>query len=197
MCNCRMATSFCALYAPLRCAFPSTWHSRDCPAQQTDGLGDNIHPQELLLLLDQVKTLTPPPSPEPGQTSSAGSHAPDLATTYADALLRYGRICMGSMTKESPFQLAAAKEGLDFRGGKVDECVHPLHHWRRKAFDGQLTSLTYRQLHRCCHRGKSSMNEQSVDVCRRHASISLKHVEYQATAFARPDLQARYLGKVI
>jgi hypothetical protein len=70
-----------------------------------------------------VKTLTPPPSPTSGETPSTGLSAPDLATTYADALLRYGRICMGSMTKESPFQVAAAKEGLDFRGGKVDECV--------------------------------------------------------------------------
>ena len=105
-------------------AIHSSWLGPDIPTNpfaQTDGLGDNIHPQELLLLLDQVKVMTPPPSPTPGQEPSSGSNTPDLATTYADALLRYGRICMGSMTKESPFQVAAAKEGLDFRGGKVDE----------------------------------------------------------------------------
>lgn len=64
---------------------------------------------------------TPPPSPTLGSPATPAGGEPTLASAYADAILRYGRICMGSPTKESPFQLAAAREGLDFRGGKVDE----------------------------------------------------------------------------
>lgn len=90
---------------------------------QTDGLGDNIHPQEILLLHDHVRTQTPPSTPpsSPSPDNPSFSSTNTFPTDYADALLQYGRVCMNSMTKESPFQVAAAREGLDFRGGKVDE----------------------------------------------------------------------------
>ncbi|KAL7414575.1 phosphatase 2C-like domain-containing protein [Mrakia frigida] len=88
----------------------------------TDGMSDNIHNPELLLLLEQaLKTpsdglLTPPSSTESLLLPEDG-----VAQRFADTLLRYGKICMNNQDKVSPFQVAAAKEGLDYRGGKVDD----------------------------------------------------------------------------
>lgn len=107
-----------------------------CPPSQTDGLGDNIHPKELLLLLAQASQPSPPPSPS-SHTSPSNPPSSSLPQRYADALLRYGKVCMSSHDKISPFQLSAAEEGLDFQGGKIDEYVF-LHsagrvsRWREK-----------------------------------------------------------------
>lgn len=92
---------------------------------QTDGMSDNIHNPELLLLLERA--LTPPATglPTPPNSTESLLLGPEpnegVAQRYADTLLRYGKICMNNMDKVSPFQVAAAKEGLDYRGGKVDE----------------------------------------------------------------------------
>lgn len=136
---------------------------------QTDGLGDNVHPSEMLLLLAEgrkqltPKPLTPPASPSTASsiissaTSAVSSILPSSLTSsslpptppatptaeespsqsvpakadeashfaqqYAEALSRYARLCMHEHEKVSPFTLAAAKEGLDYMGGKVDEYV--------------------------------------------------------------------------
>ncbi|CED84244.1 Serine/threonine protein phosphatase [Phaffia rhodozyma] len=84
----------------------------------TDGLGDNVHNSEVLLLLAQAQIETPPPSPKFGVTASKKL---SVAQKLADGLKTYGQVCMGSTEKVSPFTLAAAKEGLNFRGGKTDD----------------------------------------------------------------------------
>jgi len=92
-------------------------------------MSDNIHNPELLLLLEQaLKDPSPPATPPTTPPSSTDSlpllpltPVDSVAQRYADCLLRYGKICMNNQDKVSPFQVAAAKEGLDYRGGKTDE----------------------------------------------------------------------------
>lgn len=90
-------------------------------------MSDNIHNPELLLLLQQALKagstggLPTPQSSTESLLDAVGAVGGSISQRYADALLRYGKICMNSQDKVSPFQVAAAKENLDYRGGKVDE----------------------------------------------------------------------------
>lgn len=90
-------------------------------------MSDNIHNPELLLLLEQaLKAGTTAGLPTPNSSTSSlldtmGAVGGSVSQRYADALLRYGKICMNNQDKVSPFQVAAFKENLEYRGGKVDE----------------------------------------------------------------------------
>ncbi|KAF8605232.1 hypothetical protein BDV93DRAFT_490502 [Ceratobasidium sp. AG-I] len=75
----------------------------------TDGLGDNVHPGEII-----------------GISSLVGRRAasqPDqnLAQNLADSLVEYAVACMHSYDKVSPFEIAAQEEGMEHPGGKVDD----------------------------------------------------------------------------
>ncbi|GJJ12445.1 hypothetical protein Clacol_006687 [Clathrus columnatus] len=75
----------------------------------TDGFSDNVHPSEIR----QITSLAM------RQGSSEDRSAQDLA----DRLVEYARVCMFKKDKVSPFQVNAEREGISFRGGKIDEYV--------------------------------------------------------------------------
>ncbi|KAG9105041.1 hypothetical protein FRC06_000014 [Ceratobasidium sp. 370] len=75
----------------------------------TDGLGDNVHPGEMIGLAALMGR------------RAASKPDQNLAQILADGLVEYAIACMHSQEKVSPFELAARKEGMDYEGGKVDD----------------------------------------------------------------------------
>lgn len=75
----------------------------------TDGLGDNVHPGEVLALASFVRRRT---ADQPGA---------NFAQNVADKLVEYAVACMHSYDKISPFELAAREEGFEHIGGKIDD----------------------------------------------------------------------------
>ncbi|KAF8575553.1 protein serine/threonine phosphatase 2C [Ramaria rubella] len=73
----------------------------------TDGLADNVYPSEISSIVSLVMR----------QASNEEQQAQDLA----DRLVEYARICMFKKTKVSPFEKSASREGIYFRGGKIDD----------------------------------------------------------------------------
>lgn len=73
----------------------------------TDGLSDNVHATEI----SQITSLV----------MRQGLNEERSAQDLADRLVEYARICMFKKDKVSPFQMNAAREGIFFRGGKVDD----------------------------------------------------------------------------
>ncbi|TFY72702.1 hypothetical protein EVG20_g301 [Dentipellis fragilis] len=78
----------------------------------TDGLSDNVFNNEILSLCSLV--------------SRAGGPEDVQVQTMADRTVEYARACMSSKVRVSPFEIsayteAAAREGLFYRGGKMDD----------------------------------------------------------------------------
>jgi len=73
----------------------------------TDGLADNVYPSEVCSIVSLVMR----------QGTDEAQQAQDLA----DRLVEYGRICMFKKDKVSPFEKKAAREGVYYRGGKIDD----------------------------------------------------------------------------
>ncbi|KAA1471182.1 protein serine/threonine phosphatase 2C [Dentipellis sp. KUC8613] len=73
----------------------------------TDGLSDNVFNNEILSLCSLV--------------SRAGGPEDMQVQTMADRTVEYARACMSSKVRVTPFEKAAAREGLFYRGGKMDD----------------------------------------------------------------------------
>ena len=103
----------------------------------TDGFLDNVHCQlppkesltpdapqrpELLQLIDMLQdkhcehwqTIK-----KPGATAS--DEKQDFTNVVASTLMQYARLCQMTEEKVSPFQLDAARYGIHYPGGKVDD----------------------------------------------------------------------------
>ncbi|KAH7889705.1 phosphatase 2C-like domain-containing protein [Phlebopus sp. FC_14] len=79
----------------------------DIVVAYTDGLSDNVFPQDLLAICALV-------------ARSEGSENVQVQS-MADKIVQYARTCMRDRRKTSPFQREAAREGVFHRGGKVDD----------------------------------------------------------------------------
>ncbi|KAF8680885.1 Stage II sporulation protein E (SpoIIE) [Rhizoctonia solani] len=73
------------------------------------GLGDNVHPGEILALASLLRRGT---ADQPGV---------NFAQVFADKLVEYAVGCMFAYDKISPFELAAQDEGFKHVGGKIDD----------------------------------------------------------------------------
>ncbi|EJD05929.1 uncharacterized protein FOMMEDRAFT_153275 [Fomitiporia mediterranea MF3/22] len=79
----------------------------DTVVAYTDGLSDNVFANEML----QICTLI----------SRSGAPEHQQAQEMADRLVLYARACMVNDRRISPFEIAAARVGELYKGGKVDE----------------------------------------------------------------------------
>ncbi|OJT06146.1 Protein phosphatase PTC7 -like protein [Trametes pubescens] len=90
----------------------------------TDGLSDNVFPAEMVTICSMVarqsqmtkRTLT-----STGEQESIEAVEDTEAQAMAERIVEYARMCMHNRKRVSPFERAAAREGMYFRGGKVDE----------------------------------------------------------------------------
>lgn len=73
----------------------------------TDGLSDNVFPSEVISICSLV--------------ARAGGTEDEQVQNMADRIVLYARNCMYNKTRPSPFQRAAAREGMYFQGGKEDD----------------------------------------------------------------------------
>lgn len=73
----------------------------------TDGLSDNVFQSEILNISSLV-----------GRSSGSDDQQ---VQTLADRLVEYARDCMSQRNRPSPFERAAARQGMYFQGGKVDD----------------------------------------------------------------------------
>ena len=96
----------------------------------TDGFGDNVFPNETEILLGRIRSNEAKLHPEAlSEKSGGGAGARALADQKltqhaADSLVNYAKLCSEKEDKKSPFEVEAAKHGLRYRGGKVDDiCV--------------------------------------------------------------------------
>ncbi|QRV72829.1 protein phosphatase [Ceratobasidium sp. AG-Ba] len=77
----------------------------DLVVLSTDGLGDNVHPVEMIGLAALMGR------------QAASKPDQNLAQMLADGLVEYAIACMHSQEKVSPFEVAARKEGMEYEGG--------------------------------------------------------------------------------
>ncbi|KAJ3483998.1 hypothetical protein NLI96_g5929 [Meripilus lineatus] len=102
----------------------------------TDGLSDNVFMSELAAICSFVSrqfTVSPPSmnliaplppisEPEGEDDSSSPPAVEDVEVqAMADRIVHYAQKCMFNKQRQSPFERAAAREGLFYRGGKPDE----------------------------------------------------------------------------
>ncbi|KAF9532973.1 phosphatase 2C-like domain-containing protein [Crepidotus variabilis] len=73
----------------------------------TDGFSDNVFPSEMVTICSLV--------------ARAGGTEAEQVQNMADRMVDYARQCMKTKTRVSPFEREAAREGMYFRGGKVDD----------------------------------------------------------------------------
>ncbi|CAE6428505.1 unnamed protein product [Rhizoctonia solani] len=89
--------------------FSAQLRHEDLVILSTDGLGDNVHPGEVLALASLLRRGT---ADQPGV---------NFSQIFADKLAEYAVVCMHSYDKISPFELAARDEGFKHVGGKIDD----------------------------------------------------------------------------
>ncbi|KAB5596363.1 Protein phosphatase PTC7 [Ceratobasidium theobromae] len=89
--------------------FSAQLRHEDLVILSTDGLGDNVHPAEVLTLASLIRRRT---ADQPGA---------NFAQKLADGLVEYAVACMHSHDKSSPFEKAARGNGFEYTGGKIDE----------------------------------------------------------------------------
>ncbi|CAE6447712.1 unnamed protein product [Rhizoctonia solani] len=89
--------------------FSTQLRHEDLIILSTDGLGDNVHPGEILGLASILRRGT---ADQPGV---------NFAQVFADKLVEYAVGCMFAYDKISPFELAARDEGFKHIGGKIDD----------------------------------------------------------------------------
>ncbi|KAI0748101.1 protein serine/threonine phosphatase 2C [Daedaleopsis nitida] len=90
----------------------------------TDGLSDNVFPSEMVAICSLVsrqsqlskRTITPT-----GESDVETSAEDEEVQAIAERIVDYARMCMHNTKRVSPFERAAAREGMYFRGGKVDD----------------------------------------------------------------------------
>lgn len=102
----------------------------------TDGFLDNVHcvlpPKEaltpdapkrpeLLQLLDMLQDKHREHWATRKQPSSLVDEKQDFTNVVASTLMQYARLCQSTEEKVSPFQLDAARYGIHYPGGKVDD----------------------------------------------------------------------------
>jgi len=73
----------------------------------TDGLSDNVFPDEIIDICSLV--------------ARSGGPEDEQVQTMADDIVAYAWQCMGNVYRLSPFERDAAREGMFFKGGKVDD----------------------------------------------------------------------------
>lgn len=73
----------------------------------TDGLSDNVFANEMMQICSHI--------------SRAGGDESLQVQAMADRMVQYARSCMMSITRVSPFEIAAARVGDSFKGGKIDD----------------------------------------------------------------------------
>ncbi|KAJ1308968.1 hypothetical protein OPQ81_004651 [Rhizoctonia solani] len=89
--------------------FSAQLRHEDLVILSTDGLGDNVHPGEVIALASLLRRGT---ADQPGV---------NFSQVLADKLAEYAVVCMFSYDKISPFELAARDEGFKHTGGKIDD----------------------------------------------------------------------------
>ena len=95
----------------------------------TDGFGDNVFPNETEILLGRIRANEAKLRKQDSEDSAGHAGARALADQKltqhaADSLVNYAKLCSEKEDKKSPFEVEAAKHGLRYRGGKVDDiCV--------------------------------------------------------------------------
>jgi protein phosphatase PTC7 len=73
----------------------------------TDGLSDNVFPAELVAICSLI--------------ARAGGPEGEQVQSMADRIVQYAQACMRDRKRVSPFERDAAREGIPYRGGKVDD----------------------------------------------------------------------------
>ncbi|KAK2466924.1 hypothetical protein APHAL10511_001182 [Amanita phalloides] len=86
--------------------YETTLRDGDIIVAYTDGFSDNVFPSEMVSICSLV--------------SRAGGTEDDQVQAMADRMVDFAQECMRSK-RVSPFERAAAREGMYFRGGKVDD----------------------------------------------------------------------------
>jgi len=86
--------------------YETTLRDGDIIVAYTDGFSDNVFPSEMVSICSLV--------------SRAGGTEDEQVQAMADRMVDFARQCMRSK-RVSPFERAAAREGMFFRGGKVDD----------------------------------------------------------------------------
>lgn len=104
----------------------------DIIVSATDGLWDNVHIAELVeiarLVREQPEKIAeqrgePIPAAPPSFKDNAELEKQHLiATLLARTLVHFAVICMGSPNKATPFMVEAARHGINYPGGKIDDC---------------------------------------------------------------------------
>ena len=75
----------------------------------TDGFSDNVFPSELLEIIKRVEKEEPTPEKQ--------------MVRLADTIVSYARLCGEKHDKQSPFELEAKRNGLHYKGGKLDDVM--------------------------------------------------------------------------
>ncbi|KAG9318474.1 phosphatase 2C-like domain-containing protein [Chiua virens] len=73
----------------------------------TDGLSDNVFPAELAAICSLI--------------ARGGGPEDEQVQSMADRIVQYAQACMSDRKRASPFERDAAREGMLYRGGKVDD----------------------------------------------------------------------------
>ncbi|KAL0071415.1 Protein phosphatase 2C 7 [Marasmius tenuissimus] len=79
----------------------------DIVVAYTDGLSDNVFPSEMVTICSLV--------------ARQGGSEDEQVRMMADRMVEFGRQSMMSRDKLTPFEREAARQGMFFRGGKVDD----------------------------------------------------------------------------
>ncbi|KAI0699720.1 protein serine/threonine phosphatase 2C [Cytidiella melzeri] len=95
----------------------------------TDGLSDNVFPSELISICSLVSRQyahSPPPLTPAGDSSKQDykfirTEEDAQVQTIAERIVNYAQLCMNNKKRVTPFERAAAREGMYFRGGKIDD----------------------------------------------------------------------------
>lgn len=75
----------------------------------TDGFSDNVFLSELLEIIKRVEKEEPTPEKQ--------------MVRLADTIVSYARLCGEKHDKQSPFELEAKRNGLHYKGGKLDDVM--------------------------------------------------------------------------
>lgn len=87
--------------------YETTLRDGDIVVAYTDGLGDNVFP-------DEIATIT-------SLVGRAGLPEDVQVQAMADRMANYARLCMLNKGRRSPFESEAARQGMFFQGGKLDD----------------------------------------------------------------------------
>ncbi|KZP11994.1 hypothetical protein FIBSPDRAFT_898576 [Athelia psychrophila] len=88
-------------------AYETKLRDGDIIIAYTDGLSDNVFPSEMISICSLV--------------ARSGGSEDEQVQTMADRMVDYAQKCMSNRRRVSPFEKEAAREGMYFRGGKVDD----------------------------------------------------------------------------